>query len=64
MQQVEVNETRPVAVVSYLQGVSRKDDIDSFSLTEILVRGQTCVLIHRLIHEIAYKVARALKFGA
>lgn len=65
MQTVEVDEVRPVAVAAYLKGVTRRDDVDSFCLQDILHRGgQGCILIDRVIHEIAYKVARALKFGS
>lgn len=62
---VPVDTTRPVVVASYLQGVTRRDDLDSFGLGDALLRGgQGCILVDRLIHEIAYKVARALKFGS
>lgn len=62
---VQVEQRRPVAVAAYLKGVTRRDDLDTFCLQDMIRRsGQGCILVDRLIHEIAYKVARALKFGS
>lgn len=62
---VQVDQRRPVAVAAYLKGVTRRDDLNTFCLQDMIHRsGQGCILVDRVIHEIAYKVARALKFGS
>lgn len=45
--------------------VCRCDEVQSYSLEEALTcAGHGSLLIDRLIHEIAYKVGRAPKYGA
>jgi len=56
---------QPVLVAARLRGVMRVDDVDTFCLDAALSHGgQGCILLERLIHEIAYKVARAPKYGS
>jgi hypothetical protein len=56
---------QPVLVAARLRGIMRVDDVDSFSLDSTMRQGgQGCILLERLIHEIAYKVARAPKYGS
>ena len=62
---VAVDEARPVIVAACLRGVTRRDRVDAFRLQDVLARGgQGCILLERLIHEIAYKLARAPKYGS
>ena len=62
---VEVDEERPVLVAARLRGVMRVDEAETYCVEDALDRGgQGCILMERLIHEIAYKVARAPKFGS
>jgi hypothetical protein len=62
---VQVKLAQPLMVASYLRGVTRKDDVEQYLLQDMLdIGGQGCLLVDRIIHEIAYKVGRAPKFGA
>lgn len=65
LQDVDVELTQPLAVAACLRGVTRVDLVDRFLLGDMLEgAGQGCILLERLMHEIAYKLARAPKYGA
>jgi hypothetical protein len=65
LEDVEVCQAQPILVAARLRGVTRVDEVESFSLQAALERGgQGCILLERLIHEIAYKVARTPKYGS
>jgi hypothetical protein len=65
LDEVDVDMSRPIAVAACLRGVTRVDNVQRFQLGHIMrTGGQGCLLLERLIHEIAYKIARALKYGA
>lgn len=65
LQEVQVAEQQPMMVSSCLRGVTRCDELDTYNLEGMLrSAGQGCILAERLIHEVAYKVGRALKYGA
>lgn len=65
LKDVDPDRTRPVMVSAVLRGVTRCDDVLGYNLSEMLARGgQACILAERLIHEVAYKVARAHKYGS
>jgi hypothetical protein len=65
MQKVQTATAAPVLVAGILHGVTRCDTLQTFSLRKTLQRGgQGCILISRLVHEIAYKIARAPKYGS
>lgn len=65
LNEVEVDVRRPIAIAACLRGVTRVDEGQNFQLGQMMrFGGQGCILLERLIHEIAYKVAKALKYGA
>ena len=44
---------------------NRRDRVEELSLTSIAARGGgKCILAERMLHEIAYKIDRAPKYGA
>lgn len=62
---VEAQEDRPIMVAARLRGCTRVDDVEDFRLRHVLAcGGQGCIPLERVIHEVAYKIARALKYGA
>lgn len=62
---MEVCTTQPILVASRLRGVARVDTVKRFSLAAAMTHGGLgCIPLERLVHEIAYKVARAPKFGS
>ena len=65
MHMVDMQTERPILVAARLRGSTRVDDVNDFQLGHVLTRGgQGCIPLERIIHEIAYKIARALKYGA
>ena len=65
LERVDVALTQPLLVAMRLKGVTRIDGVEAYNLTDALrLGGHGCILLERLIHEIAYKIARAAKYGA
>ena len=64
-QAVSVAHDAPAVVVRRLAGVIRRDSAVGVGVQEALEKGvHGCILADRLLHEVAYKVAKAPKYGA
>ena len=64
-ERVEVAEAAPLLLVRRLPGVVRRDRAAKLSLAEAAARGgMGAMLLDRLLPEMAYKLARAPKYGA
>eukprot|EP01023_Acetabularia_acetabulum_P064529 TRINITY_DN8366_c0_g3_i2.p1 TRINITY_DN8366_c0_g3~~TRINITY_DN8366_c0_g3_i2.p1 ORF type:complete len:354 (-),score=49.09 TRINITY_DN8366_c0_g3_i2:275-1336(-) len=62
---VEVDDARAVLCVKKLAGVFRCDECSKIGFKECYDKGgDIAILIDRFLHEIAYKLARAPKYGA
>eukprot|EP01024_Parvocaulis_polyphysoides_P015388 TRINITY_DN1670_c0_g1_i1.p2 TRINITY_DN1670_c0_g1~~TRINITY_DN1670_c0_g1_i1.p2 ORF type:complete len:365 (-),score=55.77 TRINITY_DN1670_c0_g1_i1:203-1297(-) len=65
LDEVEIDEERVVLCVKKLQGVIRCDECSKVGYKECYEKGgDLAILIDRLFYEIAYKLARAPKYGA
>eukprot|EP00798_Chlamydomonas_sp_ICE-L_P016397 gene16397-22599_t len=63
--ELEVQASAPILVARRLPGVVRRDRAAKMGLEECNLRsGQGCILADRLLPEMAYKLGRALKYGA
>ncbi|KAK9823699.1 hypothetical protein WJX72_004744 [[Myrmecia] bisecta] len=65
LDEVQVQQDRPLLTVQRLPGVIRRDHATKLGLQECLQHGgNQCILAERLLPELAYKLGRAPKYGA
>lgn len=63
--EIALNRNKVAISVSRLAGATRKDSVKSLSANQCaLYGGNKCILIERLLYEIAYKAGLANKYGA
>lgn len=65
LEDVTVSISQPLVVAACLRGVTRVDAVQRYALEDVLQQGgQGCILLERMVHEVAYKLARAPKYGS
>eukprot|EP01025_Chloroclados_australasicus_P007854 TRINITY_DN12655_c1_g1_i1.p1 TRINITY_DN12655_c1_g1~~TRINITY_DN12655_c1_g1_i1.p1 ORF type:complete len:383 (+),score=41.86 TRINITY_DN12655_c1_g1_i1:290-1438(+) len=65
MDRVDIDDRQYILCVKKLPGVIRCDECSKIGFQECVNNGgEGCILIDRLLYEIAYKLARAPKYGA
>jgi hypothetical protein len=65
LEDVNVSISQPLVVAACLRGVTRVDAVERYALEAVMQQGgQGCILLERMVHEVAYKLARAPKYGS
>ncbi|BFI23290.1 hypothetical protein MPTK2_1g00720 [Marchantia polymorpha subsp. ruderalis] len=60
-----IRDHHPLLAVYHLNAVTRRDEVDSFAFDEFKQHaGNLTILVDRFLHEVAFKLWRAPKYGA